>query len=739
MLKKNPASADTRLLHHLRGVHWSRQRLLAIASQLSMLVITIFLITNVLITLGERRLQEEWAVQRYSELQTIGTLLADKISFQQFRTQMFSRAEPLRHYLDTPGHQEEQRLQQSWQSLKNNIPELMDIAVYDASGKFRLASSGNFGNTPLSKTLLDSIRSIGGTDIYTSNVEFAPVEDRLEPYQLQMTALENADQSIRGYLVTYNSVSQMLQSIKPAFSSNDSPLLLLDDQGQLYAGATNLDPLAGIPDTLGSSLRQSYPELWRDLATNNFGEFHGEQATFVYLKIPLASASQKDSEYMLLSYIRNEDISVRFAQWRNILLVTAVIVTLLAALAMIFAHLFRLEQRARLSSILLADGLFRADFGCLLVNESGRIICANDRAADILKQRQHEIENRSLQKLLEQDQQWYESVRQQLQQNKVWHGEVQLQALDNIVLRFNIRVVGEGRDGYALISFEDISELKQVRQDAFLNQLLSDSAVATALLAPNGKLVRVNETFDQLLQLDGSLDHTLSELLQNDLDNQWPRIMQLVSTHGVWQGQILCQDKRPGCIQATLKSYQDSEGELSYLVCTLERAANVRELPGPRVPHRTKVMPELEDLENFFNAMSPDEQQRSCLMLLDISPEALLSHMSEIESLESRQQQVETQVLNDLPRGYQMATWQLGKIAILVPNSDAINCHDFAAKTLENLGQHGLADGICIGIAAYATGQTIQQFLNNAEVALKRAKQSGERNICQAFTRQQSS
>jgi GGDEF domain-containing protein len=150
-------------------------------------------------------------------------------------------------------------------------------------------------------------------------------------------------------------------------------------------------------------------------------------------------------------------------------------------------------------------------------------------------------------------------------------------------------------------------------------------------------------------------------------------------------------------------------------------------------------MPELEDLENFFNAMSPEEQQHSCLMLLDISPEALLSHMSEIESLESRQQQVETQVLNDLPRGYQMANWQLGKIAILVPDSDAINCHNFAAKTLENLGQHGLADGICIGIAAYAPGQTIQQFLNNAEVALKRAKQSGERNICQAFTRQQSS
>ncbi|MFQ6370856.1 PAS domain-containing protein [Shewanella sp. YIC-542] len=736
MLKKNPAFADMRLLYHLRGIHWSRQRLLAIASQLSMLIITIFLITNVLVTLGERRLQEEWAVQRYSELQTVGTLLADKISFQQFRTQMFSLAEPLKLYLQSPGRLQEQRLRQSWLELKDNTPELMDIALYDSHGKFRLASSNNFGNAPMTEVLLDEMRNLSSEDIYTSDVAFAPMDDRLEPYQVQVATL-GSEQAVRGYLLTYNSLSQMLQSIKPAFSSNDSPLLLLDDQGQLYAGSSNLDPLSGIPTTLGSSLRQSYPTLWRELAANNFGEFHGEQATFVYLRISLSSANQEDEgEYVLLSYIRNSDINNRFTPWRNILLIAAGVVTLLAALVMIFIHLFRLEQRARLSSILLADGLFRSDLGYLLVNESGRIMCANQRAASILKQRPQEIENRSLQKLLEQDQPWYASLRRQLQQHLSWQGEVQLQALDNIVLRFSIRQIGEGEEGYALLSFEDISELKQVRQDAFLNRLLSDSAVATALVTPDGKLVRVNHAFDQLLQLDGSVQHTLTELLQNDLDNQWPRIMQLIAIHGIWQGQILCDDKTPGCLQTTLKSYQDDEGEISYLICTLESATHVREQPGSRIPHRIKVMPEIEDMENFFHALSPQEQRHSCLMLLDISPEALLSHMSEIESLESRQQQVETQVLSDLPRGYQMANWQLGKIAVLVPDTDANDCHDFAALTLENLAQHGLADGICIGIAAYVEGQTLQQFLNNAEIALKRAKQSGEGNICQAFTRQ---
>ena len=38
--------------------------------------------------------------------------------------------------------------------------------------------------------------------------------------------------------------------------------------------------------------------------------------------------------------------------------------------------------------------------------------------------------------------------------------------------------------------------------------------------------------------------------------------------------------------------------------------------------------------------------------------------------------------------------------------------------------------------APLESGQSLEQFLGNAEVALKRAKQTGEQNICQAYTRQ---
>ncbi len=735
MFSKHQRLKDSPLIPLLRGVQWSRQRLLAVVSQLSMLVITVVLITNVMITLGERKFQEEWAVQRYSELQTVGTLLADKVSFQQFRTQMFARSEQLQHFLASPGKQEQQRLVSSWVTLKHNIPELMDIALYDVAGKFKLSSGSLFGSAPLSADTIKKVNQLSDNDILASTIEFIPIEDRLEPYQMQIARLENPDQSLRGYLVTYNSLELMLQAIKPVFSSNDSPLLVLDGQGQLYAGASNLSPLAGVPDTLGISLRQTYPELWRDLAMNNFGEFHGENAAFVYLKTPLGAQNNSSHQYVLLSYIRNQDITQRFEQWRNMLLISAVLMTLLAAGVIVLIHLYRIEQRSRASAIELADGLFRGDAGCLLVNTAGRIVCSNARAAAILKLQQQDIESRNLQKLLEQEERWYQQVRQHLVKEATWRGEIQLQTIDTLYLRVNIRLTGEGDTIYTLITFDDISELKQARQDNHLSQLLSDSAVATALVSPSGQLIKVNESFDHLMQLHGCTDINLAKVLKNDIENQWERILQLVNLHGHWQGQILSDEYRSGCLQTTLKGSLDDEGELDYLICTLEQAGNERlNVRRDISPYRSSVLNELPALERYFTAMSEHDRHSSCLMLLDISPSGMLSHLSDVEKLENRQQQVEMHLLRDLPRGYQMSNWQLGQIAILLPESTPTMAHHYAKATLESLHDHGLADGICIGIAAYNDGQSLNQFLSNAEVALKRAKQNGAGNICQAFT-----
>ncbi len=120
---------------------------------------------------------------------------------------------------------------------------------------------------------------------------------------------------------------------------------------------------------------------------------------------------------------------------------------------------------------------------------------------------------------------------------------------------------------------------------------------------------------------------------------------------------------------------------------------------------------------------------------MDITAESMLSHMSDIGQLENRQKEVELKILRELPAGYQMSHWQLGKLIIILPDTDADKAHHFAIKSMSNLSDIGLSEGICMGIAAYQTGQSLEQYLSNAEVALKRAKQTGEQMICQAFTR----
>ncbi len=730
------------LLISAQGIHWSHQRVLAVTSQIVMLIITIILLTNVAITLGERRLQEEWATQRYSELQTVATLIADKISFQQFRTQMFARGEILAQFLERPTRKQHQKLINNWSKLMEHSPELMGVALFDAKGRFSLATNLNFGTQSLPPSLLSTNRSMGGNEIYTSAVEFSPINGMLEPYIYQVAWLENSDQSVKGYLVTYNSMQKMLEAVKPAFANNQSPMLMLDTQGLLYAGARQANPLPRIPETMGGSLKQSYPALWRKMAMSNFGQFHGDDATFVYLKVELTTQHEAKREYYLVSYTLNDNIAAKFSQWHNILIATAVIVSLLAIGVMVLSHLFKLEQRSRHKSIELANGLFNSDMGCLISNDNGRVISANEKAARSLMLSPDELADRSLQRTLHLEDEAYDAIMQTLATKGDWKGKICLEAMGGTSLECHIRQAPGSLSGqeYYLVTFDDISDLVSCQQEAFLYQLLSDSAVATALTDANGHLLKVNPKFDTMMQLDGKLSHSLASLLENDLGNQWQRILQHISSQGLWQGQILCAQgvHSSGCLQATLKGQVDSHDELKYIVCTLEQASprSKMEEVGDIMPHRSAILINLLDLDDYFKSLPRSSREHSSLILMDISPEGMLSHMSDIGQLESRQQEIEMQLLKELPSGYQITHWQLGKVIVILPDTNAANAHEFASQSLERLNNNGLGEGISIGIAAYQAEQNLEQFLSNAEIALQRAKQIGEQSICQAFTRQ---
>lgn len=736
MLKRNLP-----ILIHAQGLHWTHQRLLGLASQLCMLAVAVIIVTSIIITLGERRLQEDWATQRYAELQAVGGLMADRIAFQQFRTQMLAQSEVLEDYLVTPTAKKQAYLMQKWQVMINNVPPLLGIALFDPKGRFIFSTTDEFGEESLPPSLLGSSRNMGDHEIYTSPLEFTPIDGVLEPYLYQLAWLEKEEHQIQGYLVTYNSVSKMVNSIKPAFSSQKAPLMMIDTQGLLYSGAKEKPEINRFPRVLGDSLKQSYPALWRKMAMSNFGQFHGEDATFVYLKIELVTQYETRREYFLISYVRNSDIAAKFHQWRNILIIAAVLLTLLGALAIVLTHLYHLVLRSRQFSLELSNQLFHADIGCMIVNDNGRVITANEITANLLAQPMDELTDRSLQRILQLEDERYAQILEELTQYESWQGEVNVSPDGShiLVVKIHLKPNEDKLYRYMIVTFEDVSELKQYQQDAYLNQLITDNSVPTALSNANGLIIRANRAFDEMVNIIEHKDQNLTELLEKDLGKNWSQITQQIFVQGSWTGPIdtNINEQLETSTQATLKGYLDEAGDIEYIVSTFERALpqNHYLQEGELIPHRSTILVSLRDLDDYFNNMSPLNKDFSSLLLLDITAESMLSHISDIAQIENRQREVESQLFRDLPHRYQIAKWQLGKLIIILPNTDADQAHYFALESLNKLQACGLGDGICIGIASYQENQTLEQFLSNAEIALKRAKQTGEHNICQAFTR----
>ncbi|GGB56429.1 diguanylate cyclase [Shewanella inventionis] len=741
MSKRKAVSSPNSLLISSQAARWSQQHILSLLSQVLILLITIFIATHMVIYLGERRLQEDWADQRYSELQTVASLASDKAAFLQFRTQTFAKAELLRQYLQHPSKPQQQKVAESWDSLTQNIPELLGLSLFDPQGKLRFSTTNSFDNMQIPATLMGSARNMGGNDIYTSPMSFTPIDGILEPYFYQLSWIENPDQSIKGYLVTYNSITKLLESIKPAFFNQNSPLLLLDTQGFLYAGANQPEPLTNMPDNLGSSLKQTYPELWKDMAMNNYGQFYSTDATFVYLKVELTNQYETKREYFLLSYIRHNDIAERYLEWRMVILIAGVLLALLATALIVLRHLFVLERRAKHNSLQLSHGLFNSEMSCLIVNDKGRINSANLNASKALALPIDNLIDRSVQRVLQLDNERFKQIEEALTHHQQWRGEINIENDHNITLQTHIRseVCPYSKEHYWLVTLEDITILYDSQRQAYLYQLLSDSAVATALTDASGKLIKCNSKFDHLMSLNGETDIAITELLGDELKNQWQNICAQISLQGEWTAQIMpfTQSRYSHCLKTTLAGQLAYDGEIEFLICTFEETLPTIALNNHSnvFGHRSAIVLRINELENHFNQLSEQTKMQSSLMVMDINPNAIFSHMGNMSQLEKRQKDIELQLLIELPLNYQISQWQVGKLVILLPETDANSAHQYAMKIIHCLEVNDLSEGINIGIAGYVSPQTLEQYLANAEIALKRAKQSVDQNICQAFTR----
>ncbi|MGS0728841.1 PAS domain-containing protein, partial [Shewanella sp. 0m-11] len=261
-----------------------------------------------------------------------------------------------------------------------------------------------------------------------------------------------------------------------------------------------------LPETMGGSLKQSYPALWRKMAMSNFGQFHGDVATFVYLKVELTTQYETRREYFLVSYIKNTDIAANFSQWRNILIIGSVLITLLASLVIFLTHLYRIEQRSREFSIDMTNRLFDSELGCIIANDSGRVLTANSSASKLLALPIDELSDRSLQRILNLNDDQYLDFIKTVDETEHWQSELYTDTTPHIWLKISVRIEVSKDENrrFMLVTFEDISELKQIQEEAMLNRLLHNGPTASVLTDAKGVVVKSNSAFNTLLQVEDS-------------------------------------------------------------------------------------------------------------------------------------------------------------------------------------------------------------------------------------------
>ncbi|RLV59749.1 hypothetical protein D5018_10285 [Parashewanella curva] len=743
MLKFSPFPQFTKPLFSAQGIHWSYQRKLALASQLVMLLIAMVLLTNVALSLGQKQLKSEWATQRYSELQTFSTLLADQVAFQNFRIKTIASSDTFVHFLQSPSKIRHQQLNKKWMTLTENIPELLSIAFYDAGGYRRLVTQNQKIMPILSQSLLAKLYLLRENEVYASEIHKIAINGVLEPYQFQVIKVMNPQKQLVGFFVTFNSINRTLQSIKPNFGGNSSPLILLDSKGRMFDGNKFISAKQSSNDDIDTLLSTQFPELWNAITLKKFGEFYGNASTYVYLKVDFGESNNSNYPYFFLSNILDKDINKAFAHRQMILVGFSVLLTLLIASLIVMLNRFTLERRARFFNMELVEQLFKDERGLLIASEEGRVIASNPTTAAMLAMVQEELADRNVMGVLRLEQQQYRTLMKSYQKNRHHQFELDLRHADLGVLKITLsslpltQHVNGDREQYLLISISDITELRQMQEQAALNHQISEAAIPVVLVNIKGRIQQSNRKFDQAFKRKSNSD-SLIYLLGSEIEKQWGHIQQQLALTGQWHG---CTqhfyDGQYTYFEVMINSVDASMNEPDLFVCSLVPSIASDETEKQKmIPHRSRILMGYDEVESYFASLDDDKRLYASMMLLDIRPVGVFSHMSDIDKLEKRQHDIEIRLLLELPKAYQLAQCQLGKLMVMLPNTSSDEAHQFAVDTYNRLDEIGLSEGISIGIVSYHQDQSLKDFMDNAEIALQRAKQNVEQNICQAFTRQ---
>ncbi|MGL4475739.1 MAG: hypothetical protein ACRCT7_14985 [Shewanella sp.] len=725
-----------------QGIIWSQQRILGLVCQIAVLLFCIVVLANVIIELGQKTILKERASQRYSELQSVANDLTDQINFQHFQTRSLAKSTLLKSFLQNPQPEFRQQLVSSWQELQANLDSLQGIAVYDGKGQQLINFSDELGAATLSDKLLTKISALEHDQVYLSPITFSSGNGKIKPVVYQVTKINYPEFNSPIYLITFHAMDVNLARLQNSFGDPNASLFLFNVDGQLNTLSSNQQTSSRIPTELGTNLNDSYPALWKNMEKEHYGQFQGENVTLVFLKFQLKNGQFNDYSYFLLSYIDNAYLYNQFAMSRYLVLILLVCLGLLAMAFIGLKHSRHLQKRAGFFSMQLAEHLFDDGQGRIISTDQGRIITANAQAATTLLMLEEDLKDRSLQRCLQLQDKEFSAMLTTLNQYNIWKGELDLRQQQGDYLAITIRKVpfGRRRDYYLLLTITQQTDLCLSREQVSRLTMFSDGAIAGALFAPDGQLIEVNPAFSHQLKQEMD-DINLISLVNHEQAGLWTRVQEQLTSLGHWHGNLVITlfSQSAQEWQLMLTSHTDSAGEVLAITSYWLPACPKHTLENPQdiasAKHNDDLLGDQHELQRCFEKLDKSSKHPASLLLIDISPEIAHHHISALNQRDTHQHSIEMHLIEFITPNFKLCRGQTGQLLLLMPETLPNQAHLYASDLMNYLIKFDLADGLNIGIAAGTQQDNLATLISHADIALHRAKQTGEQQICQAYTR----
>ncbi|WP_067657213.1 PAS domain-containing protein [Ferrimonas marina] len=684
------------------------------ALQLLLMVLLVMGITHALLHFNSQRLDDHLASRRFAEMQVFSDRINDAIQRQGSSIQLVGQYGLPQ--LQQGNIDDEQGM---LHELKRRFSNYVTLALLDADSNV-VMQVGESPNLRLSrKELQAEAAQLDPDEVFKSPVMLDGRHNAA--YQWLLAPVEENPSGVTDLLAVVD-ISTVWEGFYTLNDNDSLPLLLVGADGQCLnltqRGKEQQRPI-----------HERFPALWQHMQENSFGEFSLDERLFVYMQL----RPGKEHPLYLLSYIDRQGERPIENRFRSQIYLSALTIVVLLARLMWYRRYQLDDRQGRQRSLALAEQLYEGKQGAMLFSTAGICQSANRALCDQLNTSTDRLAERHFRRLFDSAPLSIDMVWQLARSSGYWEGQLLPRHGVSHPLKVSIRSLRLGRnDQLMVLRIEESPQQRQQNEQLRELRQLSDSACGLALVDSQQTILACNNAMAQICGHNQEAIRGLNwqELLPLANAEMSQTLRQQLNTRGSWQGPLWLTRRDGGYLRclANVHLAEGYHGDEPYQVVSLTPLQDAQLGDHIAQPPLAK--------HNLQRCLTQFQDRPVSLMMLRLDPQDPVASFSDSDAMLFQQHQLEHALVGILPKEALLGQHSKpGELHVLLPGWSDSKATRLAANLLRLLDEAELAEGLVIGLAAGEGESNWQTLLENADMAIERAKANGH-SYCQAFTRQ---